>query len=108
MKDPITQGCLPALWAATAKEVKEQAVTGKYIVPPANVTEPSAQARDRTLEDNLWALSEKLLDEKLPGKIEINEINEINKSKEQGEKGKQGKQGEEEEAWQERCGGRSC
>ena len=55
--------------------------TGKYIVPPANVTEPSAQARDRTLEDNLWALSEKLLDEKLPGKIEINEINEIKKAR---------------------------
>lgn len=65
MKDPIMEGCLPALWAATAREVKEEGVTGQYVVPPAKVTEPSNQAMDQVLVDNLWALSERLLEEKL-------------------------------------------
>jgi hypothetical protein len=31
MKDPITEGCLPALYAATAGEIKTEGVTGKYV-----------------------------------------------------------------------------
>jgi NAD(P)-dependent dehydrogenase (short-subunit alcohol dehydrogenase family) len=31
MKDPITQGCLPALFAATSPDVKTQRITGQYV-----------------------------------------------------------------------------
>jgi WW domain-containing oxidoreductase len=65
MSEPITQGCLPALWAATAEDVKRERVNGAYTVPPAKVTEPSAMAKDLELGDNLWRLSESLLREKL-------------------------------------------
>ncbi|KAF8252544.1 NAD(P)-binding protein [Wilcoxina mikolae CBS 423.85] len=65
MKDPITEGCLPALWAVTAGEVKSENVTGQYITPPNRVSEPSKQAQDQGLADRLWELSEKLLREKL-------------------------------------------
>ncbi|RPA96058.1 NAD(P)-binding protein [Choiromyces venosus 120613-1] len=66
MKDPVTEGCLPALYAATSPEIKEQRITGQYIVPPGKVTDPSEQAQDIHLANNLWPLSEKLLREKLP------------------------------------------
>jgi WW domain-containing oxidoreductase len=31
MKDPITEGCLPALFAATSPDVKTQGTTGQYV-----------------------------------------------------------------------------
>lgn len=31
MKDPITDGCLPALFAATAEDVKKENITGQYV-----------------------------------------------------------------------------
>ncbi|KAF8536735.1 hypothetical protein BDD12DRAFT_988164 [Trichophaea hybrida] len=65
MKDPVTEGCLPALWAATAGEVKSENVTGQYITPPNKASEPSKQAQDQALADRLWELSERLLREKL-------------------------------------------
>lgn len=37
------------------------------IVPDRKVTEPSKQARDEELGENLWRLSEQILQEKLGG-----------------------------------------
>ncbi len=65
MKDPVDQGCRPALWAATSEEVVKDDVTGQYIVPDKKVTEPSSQAQDEELAKQLWVLSEEILREKL-------------------------------------------
>ncbi|KAA8900920.1 hypothetical protein FN846DRAFT_957665 [Sphaerosporella brunnea] len=65
MKDPIKEGCLSSLFAATSPDIKKEGITGQYITPPSKVTEPSKQAQSQELIDNLWALSEKLLKEKL-------------------------------------------
>jgi WW domain-containing oxidoreductase len=65
MKDPVDQGCRPALWAATSPEVVEGNVTGQYIVLDKKVTEPSSQAQDEELAKQLWVLSEEILRDKL-------------------------------------------
>lgn len=81
MKDPIKDGCMPALYAAVSPDVKEQHIQGQYasnpllftcprlkldqIVPPGKVSEPSTQAQDEALGEQLWTLSEKVLENKL-------------------------------------------
>ncbi|RPB08118.1 NAD(P)-binding protein [Morchella conica CCBAS932] len=65
MKDPITDGPLPALFAATSPDVPKENINGQYIVPPGKVTDPSSQAQDDEMGERLWSLSEQLLKEKL-------------------------------------------
>ncbi|KAL3424149.1 hypothetical protein PVAG01_03430 [Phlyctema vagabunda] len=65
MKDPVKQGCRPALYAATSNEIVEKEITGVYIVPDKKVTDPSTQALDDELAENLWDLSETVLRSKL-------------------------------------------
>lgn len=73
MKEPVKQGCRPALFAATSEEIVKEKIQGAYIVPDKKPTDPSSQAMDETLGENLWKLTEKLLLEKLhtlPYKLE--------------------------------------
>jgi WW domain-containing oxidoreductase len=65
MKDPVAQGCRPALWAATSPEVEEGNVDGQYIVPDKKVMEPSSQAKGAKLAERLWVFCESALKEKL-------------------------------------------
>jgi WW domain-containing oxidoreductase len=45
MKDPITDGCLPALFAATAEDIKTENITGQY------VSSVSLRSEDKTEKD---------------------------------------------------------
>ncbi|KAF2751080.1 NAD(P)-binding protein [Sporormia fimetaria CBS 119925] len=65
MKDPVKQGCRPALFAATSPDIAKEKITGKYIVPDRKVTEPSKQALDDQLAENLWSLTKEVLTSKL-------------------------------------------
>lgn len=65
MKDPVDEGCRPALFAATSEDIVKEKIQGQYIVPDRKVTEPSKQAMDVELGENLWGLSEKILQDKL-------------------------------------------
>ncbi|KIV80422.1 hypothetical protein PV11_07922 [Exophiala sideris] len=65
MKDPVSQGCRPALYAATSKEIEEQGISGQYIVPDKKVTSPSSTAQDDQLGENLWRLSEQIIKDRL-------------------------------------------
>jgi len=65
MKDPVKQGCKPALYAATSSEIVEKQIQGAYIIPDKKVTEPSTQALDDGLAKRLWDLSETVIREKL-------------------------------------------
>ncbi|KAF4965525.1 hypothetical protein FSARC_6705 [Fusarium sarcochroum] len=65
MKDPVDQGCRPMLFAATSDAIKEERIDGAYIVPDRKITEPSLQALDEDLQEAIWALTEKVLKERL-------------------------------------------
>ncbi|KAI4198255.1 MAG: hypothetical protein LQ348_002047 [Seirophora lacunosa] len=65
LKDPIDEGCRPALFAATSEDVVKEKLQGEYIVPERKVTEPSKQAKDVELGESLWRLSEQILQDKL-------------------------------------------
>ncbi|KAL8749769.1 MAG: hypothetical protein Q9199_007488 [Rusavskia elegans] len=65
MKDPVDEGCRPALFAATSEDVVKEKLQGQYIVPDRKVTEPSSQAKDIELGENLWRLSGQILQDKL-------------------------------------------
>lgn len=65
MKDPVDEGCRPALFAATSEDVVKEGIQGKYIVPDRKVTDPSSQSMDVELQERLWRLSEQLLATKL-------------------------------------------
>ncbi|MCJ1460785.1 hypothetical protein MMC28_011167 [Mycoblastus sanguinarius] len=65
LKDPVDEGCKPALFAATSEDITKEKIQGQYIVPDRKVTDPSKQAQDIELGENLWRLSEQLLQEKL-------------------------------------------
>lgn len=65
MKDPVKSGCRSALYAATSGEIAEKGIQGSYIIPDKKVTDPSSQALDDELAENLWKLNEKVLREKL-------------------------------------------
>ncbi|KAL9127397.1 MAG: hypothetical protein Q9217_003715 [Psora testacea] len=65
MKDPVDEGCRSALFAATSEDVVTEGIQGQYIMPDRKVTNPSKQAQDDGLGENLWRLSEQILHEKL-------------------------------------------
>jgi NAD(P)-dependent dehydrogenase (short-subunit alcohol dehydrogenase family) len=53
--------CLTQLYAATAPAVLEQGITGKYLVPIAQVCDTSVHAHNASLQKALWQFSEDLL-----------------------------------------------
>lgn len=65
MKDPVDEGCRPALFAATAPEIAAKPIDGKYIVPDCEVTDVSKEAKDSQLAERLWRLTETVLRDKL-------------------------------------------
>ncbi|KAL8856698.1 MAG: hypothetical protein Q9178_006655 [Gyalolechia marmorata] len=65
LKDPVDQGCRPALFAATSEDVVKEKIQGQYVIPDRKVTEPSKQAKDIELGENLWRLSGEILKDKL-------------------------------------------
>lgn len=65
MKDPIDEGCRPALFAATSENIVKEGIQGQYIVPDRKITEPSKEAQSEDLGDALWMLTEKILMDKL-------------------------------------------
>jgi WW domain-containing oxidoreductase len=69
MKDPVDEGCRPALFATTSEDIVKEKIQGQYIVPDRKVTEPSKQAQDEKLSLNLWKLTKEVLESKL-GKLE--------------------------------------
>lgn len=69
MKEPIDEGCRPALFAATADQFGSEKVDGQYIVPDCKITDVSDEAKDEARGQRLWDLVESLLAEKL-GKSE--------------------------------------
>lgn len=73
LSDPVKTGCRSALFAATAQDVAAEDITGQYIVPDRKVTEPSKQAQDAALGDQLWMLGEQLLREQFSGKLPYSE-----------------------------------
>ncbi|KAK4949203.1 hypothetical protein LTR66_014052 [Elasticomyces elasticus] len=68
MKDPVDQGCVPALFAATSGDVVKEGIQGKYIIPDRKVSDVSSQGNDEQLQENLWKLTVQLLSDKL-GKL---------------------------------------
>lgn len=73
LSDPVKTGCRSALFAATAREVVEEDISGQYIVPDCKVTKPSKQAMDEALGEQLWTLGEQLLREQFGGKLPYSE-----------------------------------
>ena len=101
LKDPVDEGCRPALFAATSEDVVKEGIQGQYvrsplhyttqffptyllcrfsepillirctqtlqIVPDRKITDPSKQAQDEELGENLWRLSEQIIEDKLGG-----------------------------------------
>ncbi|KAL9004972.1 MAG: hypothetical protein Q9188_002220 [Gyalolechia gomerana] len=65
MKDPVDEGCRPALFAATSDDVVKEKIQGEYIVPDRKIEDPSKRAKDIELGENLWRLSEQILQDKL-------------------------------------------
>jgi WW domain-containing oxidoreductase len=64
LADPVKQGCKSALYAATSPEIVENKIQGSYIIPDKKVTEPSSNALDDELAENLWKLNEDVLRKK--------------------------------------------
>lgn len=69
MKDPVDEGCRPALFAATSDEIVKNKIQGAYIVPDRKVTDPSSKAKDEKLALNLWKLTQEVLESKI-GKLD--------------------------------------
>lgn len=65
MKEPVDEGCRPALFAAASEDVVRDAIDGKYIVPDRKVVDISKQAKDEELQERCWRLTESVLREKL-------------------------------------------
>ncbi|KAI9799460.1 MAG: hypothetical protein M1833_003982 [Piccolia ochrophora] len=65
MKDPVKEGCRPALFAAASPDIVSEKIQGEYIVPDKKVTSVSSQGQDVALGERLWSLSINLLKEKL-------------------------------------------
>lgn len=77
MKDPVAQGCRPALFAATSPDVVKGEVQNAYIVPDRKVTEASSQAQNTVLGLNLWKLTKEVLESKigdLPYKMQTDSL----------------------------------
>jgi len=65
MKDPVAQGCRPALFAAVSPDIVKDQIQNSYIIPDKKVQEPSKQARDEKLQRNLWRLTKEVLESRL-------------------------------------------
>ncbi|KAH7115082.1 hypothetical protein B0J11DRAFT_618686 [Dendryphion nanum] len=65
MKDPVKEGCRPALFAATSEDIVKDKIQGQYIVPDRKPTEPSNQAKDEKLSLSLWNLTKEVLESKI-------------------------------------------
>lgn len=65
MKDAVSHGCRPALFAATHPDIVKDQIQNGYIVPDRKVTEPSDQAKDEVLSFNLWKLTKEVLTSRL-------------------------------------------
>lgn len=65
LKDPIDQGCRPALFAATSHDIAKEQIQNSYIVPDRKVTEASSQAQDEALSLNVWKLTKQVLESKI-------------------------------------------
>ncbi|KAF2821452.1 NAD(P)-binding protein [Ophiobolus disseminans] len=65
MKDPVDEGCRPALFAATSLDIVKDQVQNSYIVPDRKVTEVSSQAQDEALSLNLWKLTKQVVESKI-------------------------------------------
>lgn len=65
MKDPVAQGCRPALFAATSPDIVKEEIQNSYIVPDRKVQEPSNQAKEGALALNLWKLTKEVLESKI-------------------------------------------
>ncbi len=65
MKDPVDEGCRPALYAATATKIGTEPIDGEYIVPDCKVTDVSKEGKDEELAEKLWRLTESTLKDKL-------------------------------------------
>ena len=65
LKDPLDQGCRPALFAACSEDVVKEGIQGEYVVPDRKITDVSKQAKDEEKGERLWMLSERLISERL-------------------------------------------
>jgi WW domain-containing oxidoreductase len=77
MKDPVSQGCRSALFAATSPDVVKDQVQNSYIIPDRKVTESSGQAQNTVLGLNLWKLTKEVLESRigeLPYKMQTDEL----------------------------------
>jgi len=61
----VEQGAYSALWALTAPKIEEQKLNGWYFNDPDTPGKESAQASDPVLGDALWAITERIIKEKL-------------------------------------------
>lgn len=61
----VTQGSYTTLFAATSPEIRlyPSAYKGGYLLPYGKPTDTTDQGRDRQLARNLWALSEKIVNQ---------------------------------------------
>ncbi|KAG0376785.1 hypothetical protein BGX24_007228 [Mortierella sp. AD032] len=62
---PVERGVLTQVYLATSPEIENKEIRGRYFGPIANEIEPSTYARNEQLQEELWAYSEKLVNEKL-------------------------------------------
>jgi len=65
MKSPEEEGCRPALFAVASEAVAKETIQAAYIVPDRKITEPSNQAKDEKLAQNLWKLTKEVLETKI-------------------------------------------
>ena len=65
MKEPVDQGCRPALFAVAGEDVVKDQIDGRYIVPDRKVTDVSKKAQDEGLQERCWRLTMAVLREKL-------------------------------------------
>ncbi|KAK5100670.1 hypothetical protein LTR70_001430 [Exophiala xenobiotica] len=65
MKSPEEEGCRPALFAVASESVAKETIQAAYIVPDRKITEPSNQAKDEKLAQNLWKLTKEVLETKI-------------------------------------------
>lgn len=65
MKDPVDEGCRPALFTATSDDIVKEKIQGEYIVPDRKVTDVSKHAKDEKVALNLWRLTKEVLETKL-------------------------------------------
>ncbi|KAF2187317.1 NAD(P)-binding protein [Zopfia rhizophila CBS 207.26] len=65
MKDPVDEGCRPALFAATSEDIPKEKIQGQYIAPDRKIQEVSKQGQDEVLAKSLWKLTKEVLEAKV-------------------------------------------